>query len=132
MEPNELGQSPLHYAAENGNAAFLDLVAAQPGAPACLHAGAGGQAAAAAAGERVPLPWTRASTAGRRTHTRAHFAPACPDAWPAGVDVDARANGERTPLIFTCHNSHTEAARVLLDRGADVNHMDASGLTPLH
>ena len=37
-----------------------------------------------------------------------------------------------TPLHEAARNGHLETARVLLDRGADVNARDSRGLTPLH
>jgi ankyrin repeat protein len=48
-----------------------------------------------------------------------------------GVDCNARYAGGVTPLHFTSERYSVEAARVLLDHGADVNAQDIYGNTPL-
>ena len=37
----------------------------------------------------------------------------------------------RTPLWLACQDGHVDAARLLLDKGADVNRADKDGTTPL-
>ena len=49
-----------------------------------------------------------------------------------GAEVD-RANERRyaTPLFIACQEGHVEAARLLLEKGADVNRPTEKGWTPL-
>ena len=37
-----------------------------------------------------------------------------------------------TPLHIACQSGHTEVAKLLLDRGADIDHKNAQGSTPLN
>ena len=43
----------------------------------------------------------------------------------AGVKVDVRDRGGRTPLLLATHGNHVEAARLLIAAGADVNARDS-------
>ena len=37
-----------------------------------------------------------------------------------------------TPLLIACQKGHVDAARLLLDNGADVDRATEDGATPLH
>jgi ankyrin repeat protein len=43
-----------------------------------------------------------------------------------GAEPDAVDASGRTPLVVAAYGAHLDAARVLIDAGADVNHQDAS------
>ena len=47
-----------------------------------------------------------------------------------GAKVDAAKDGA-TPLFIACQNGHVDAARLLLDNGADVNRAKNYGRTLL-
>lgn len=50
----------------------------------------------------------------------------------SGSNVDTRRKGEgSTPLIVACAKGHIEVAKVLLDKGADVNARNVNGWTAL-
>ena len=46
--------------------------------------------------------------------------------------MDARNRDGKTPLHVAALTGHSEAARFLLEHGADVNARDAEGRTPLY
>ena len=46
--------------------------------------------------------------------------------------VDRAENDGQTPLFIACATGHVDAARLLLDRGADVHTADSANTTPLH
>ncbi len=48
-----------------------------------------------------------------------------------GANVNARDEGERTPLINAAGNNHVEIIKVLLERGAQVNAQNHNGDTAL-
>jgi ankyrin repeat protein len=48
-----------------------------------------------------------------------------------GVDVNARDEYGRTPLMLTSEIGHTEIAEFLIQKGADINARDADGWTSL-
>jgi hypothetical protein len=48
-----------------------------------------------------------------------------------GIDLEQVAHDE-TPLLHALKNRHLEGMRTLLELGADVNHADSKGATPLH
>ena len=50
----------------------------------------------------------------------------------AGSDVNAKYEGEWTPLHSAASFGHKEVAELLIAKGADVNATDNSGWTPLH
>ena len=47
------------------------------------------------------------------------------------LEVDALRN-DNTPLMLACENGHVDAARALLDKGADISFADGKGRTPLY
>lgn len=49
----------------------------------------------------------------------------------AGTDVDARDESLVTPLMLACYAGRTSVAKLLVERGANVNATDAKGWTPL-
>lgn len=46
--------------------------------------------------------------------------------------VSAEDNDGMTPLHIACQSGHTKIAGLLLDRGADIDHMNTEGSTPLN
>ena len=46
--------------------------------------------------------------------------------------VSSEDNDGMTPLHIACQNGHTKIAELLLDRGAEVDHKNAEGSTPLN
>ena len=50
----------------------------------------------------------------------------------AGADVNARDDGDRTPLHRATHCGNTEAVKLLLANGANANATGANGYTLLH
>ena len=44
-----------------------------------------------------------------------------------GAGVDQAANHGATPLIIACCNGHVDAARILLDKGADLKRRTKGG-----
>ena len=49
----------------------------------------------------------------------------------AGADVNAANLSHETIFMHCCANNRLEAARLLADRGADVNRQDHGGSTPM-
>jgi uncharacterized protein len=49
-----------------------------------------------------------------------------------GAMVRVVDDKQRTPLHFACNGGHLEVARLLIDRGADINARDMNGNTALH
>ena len=49
----------------------------------------------------------------------------------AGMDVNAKDDGDRTPLHWTAGEGHKEIVELLIAEGADVNAKDNVGETPL-
>ena len=49
-----------------------------------------------------------------------------------GTMVKVVDDKQRTPLHFACNGGHLEVARLLIDRGADINAKDMNGNTALH
>ena len=47
------------------------------------------------------------------------------------LEIDALRN-DNTPLMLACENGHIDAARVLLDKGANISFADGKGRTPLY
>ena len=47
-------------------------------------------------------------------------------------NVSSEDKGGMTPLHVACQNGHTKIAKLLLDRGADIDHKNAEGSTPLN
>ena len=45
----------------------------------------------------------------------------------AGADVNAKGDGESTPLHYAAFNGHKEIAELLIAKGADVNTKDGIG-----
>ena len=48
-----------------------------------------------------------------------------------GVDVNAANDSHQTVFMHCCANNRLAAARLLADRGADVNRSDHGGSTPM-
>ena len=48
------------------------------------------------------------------------------------LELMAAAQKDKTPLYIACNKGETAAARLLLDRGADVHTADSANTTPLH
>ncbi len=46
-----------------------------------------------------------------------------------GADIEARNGYDRTALMWACERDHTDVARLLLEKGADVNAKDEDGNT---
>ena len=49
-----------------------------------------------------------------------------------GANVDAKDEGEDTPLHLASREGHEAVIALLLEKGTDVNVKDKGGLTPLH
>ena len=47
-------------------------------------------------------------------------------------NVSSEDNDGMTPLHIACQSGHTKIAGLLLDRGADIDHKNAEGSTPLN
>ena len=54
----------------------------------------------------------------------------CPSSPHAAAANKANENGA-TPLYIACDKGHVDAARLLLDKGAEVDRADEDGRTPL-
>jgi len=107
--PDAHGNSPLMYAAALGSAESMRLL---------LDAGAGPNAANAFAA--TPLMWC----AGDAIKIRLLLS--------KGAKVDARSKLGRTPLLIAAaYDGATEAARLLIENGADVNARDKGGISVL-
>jgi cytohesin len=72
------------------------------------------------AGESIHI----ATVAGHIEAVKQHLA--------AGADVNAKDDGESTPLHNAASEGHKEIAELLIDKGADVNAKDDGESTPLH
>lgn len=48
-----------------------------------------------------------------------------------GVDVDGTDGGDSTPLWWACNRGDESLAKLLVSLGADVNHRNREGYTPL-
>ena len=48
-----------------------------------------------------------------------------------GVDVDGTDGGDNTPLWWACNSGDGALAKLLVSLGADVNHRNREGYTPL-
>ena len=48
------------------------------------------------------------------------------------VEIDAKDSGNNTPLNYACREGYMRIAKLLLDRGANVNNRGYMGSTPLH
>lgn len=130
VEPNDFGQTPVHYAAEEGHDAFLQLVCEQPGA----REGGGREGGGRALGGRLGVA-ANVTAAHALATAHALTAPLCNPTWPpptrAGVDVNAADQYGQTPLLFASMHGHLEAARVLLEHGAGPGVLGADGVSPL-
>ena len=139
-DADEHGATPLHHAAERGNAA-LAAALCERGAPvdALDHRGESPLAKALHAG-----PWKREPAAAVVEILRSHGAAvdllalaAMGDAngIVAALDAGASANTSddqgRTPLFIAARNNHGDAVSALLARGADPNIAARDGQTPL-
>lgn len=92
---------------------------ASPAAPPTSSAAsAGAPTTAPAAASRADLDLIAAATAGDTAAVRAALA--------AGADVRAVDPTGATALVRAAYGNHVDAARVLVDAGADVNHEDST------
>ena len=108
---NELGATPLWLAAENGSAPIIEVLLAAGASPNPRLA-------------RGETPLMAAARAGGTAAVEALVA--------AGADIDAAETlrGQKA-LMWALSEGHLDAARVLLDHGADVHSRSKSGYTPL-
>ena len=109
---DELGMTPLHYAADEGHKEIVELLIAR-GADVNANAGAITSATAlhGAAGGHVEIAKLLIDH---------------------GADVNARAKNRATPLHFAADYVQTEVAELLVSEGADIDAKDENGNTPLH
>ncbi|KAK1734262.1 ankyrin repeat domain-containing protein [Skeletonema marinoi] len=49
----------------------------------------------------------------------------------SGATVNAKDNGENTPLHWACSNGHMDVAKLLIENGAEFNAKNNEGITPL-
>ena len=125
------GNTPLIWAADAGHLGVVEgilgtLHAAGPGSS--VHGLAAGPAAAAATAvnARGYLGATAVSRAARRGHSDVlRLLCAVP-----GIDLDAPNIKMQTPLHFAAFKRHEDAARVLLEAGANPRALDRKGRTP--
>jgi ankyrin repeat protein len=144
---DRLGNTALIYAASGGHAEVLRLLLRE-GADASAKNGAGLSALERAtdSGRRDAAEVLLAASDGVRlrgvlTGLDSLLLEACRGAETVeverllarGASVEARSHGTGwTPLVNACAFGRVDAARVLLDAGADVNGAAADGRTPLH
>jgi ankyrin repeat protein len=108
---NMYGVTPVMLAAENGSAVVIERL---------LKAGADANLALPS-GE---TPLMTAARTGRAAAVSALIA--------GGANVNARESAKgQTALLWALSGPHTEAARVLVEKGADVKLASQSGFTPL-
>ena len=103
--------TPLHFAAQEGNAALAAVLLYQ--------------------GEN---PDARLSSGDTPLHFTAHFGHSDVAAYliAAGADLNAVRGGGTTPLHFASYNGHASTVAALIAAGADVNRVRARGGTALH
>jgi ankyrin repeat protein len=144
---DRMGNTALIYAASGGHAEIVRLLL-MSGADASARNDAGASALerAALAERRDAFEILRAALRGERpedvlTELDARLLDACRRAEPSevaellsrGASAGARARGSGwTPLINACACGSAQAARLLLDAGADPSAAAADGRTPLH
>ncbi|MDE0660288.1 MAG: ankyrin repeat domain-containing protein [Gammaproteobacteria bacterium] len=139
-DADESGATPLHHAAERGNAALAAMLCERGAAvDAVDHRGETPLAKALHAG-----PWKRepASTVvevlrkhGASVDLKTLAAMGNADGIIAALDEGVSANTPddlgRTPLYIAARNNHRDAVNALLARGADPNIAAQDGQTPL-
>ncbi len=108
---DDLGYTPLHWAAENGHKDVAELL--------LTH-----KADADAEGNGGMTPLHMAAFRGHKEVAELLLA--------QKVDVNARNPNGNTPLYDAVQNSHKDVAELLLAHGADVMAKCESGNTPLH
>ena len=144
---DRMGNTALIYAASGGHAEIVRLLL-MSGADAAARNDAGASALerAALADRRDAVEILRAASRGERpedvlTELDARLLDACRRAEPSevaellsrGASAVARSRGSGwTPLINACACGSAQAARLLLDAGADPSAAAADGRTPLH
>ena len=139
-QTDENGATPLHHAAERGNAALATRLCAL-GAPldAVDARGENPLAKALHAGPWKNEPATAAVRTLREHGARVELfdlaAMGDPDGLALALRVGAPADEAdelgRTPLFVAARNNHLEVVRVLLANGADPNRAAHDGQTPL-
>jgi len=106
--PDEGGLTPVHFAAQQGDADKLSLMLM-----------AGGKPGARTQDGITPLHLATSPDVVTVLHQR-------------GVEIDIRAGNGATPLHFAALNQLPDVTQRLIELGADVNAVDAEKETPLH
>ncbi|CAM9758455.1 unnamed protein product [Chrysoparadoxa australica] len=109
MEEENIGNTPLHTAAEDGNLARLQQLLATIEVDA--------------RNDRGHTPLIIACTNGHVNCAMALL--------QAGADINAQDNNLRSSLWDACEECHVPMAQMLLEHGADIDARDVMGYTPL-
>ena len=133
-------RTALMVAAEAGRAGVVSTLLGAGADPGLRDRGGGTALTLAAASGQAEALWAVFAAGGatpeaRQEAFRAAFAHR---RWPlvkalldAGADPDTLEADGATPLILACRSGDLEAARILIEGGALLDHCDRRGLTPL-
>ena len=105
------GETALMTASRTGSAAAVELLLAHGADPNASETWRG----------QTALMWAAAERHLDATESLLRY----------GAGVDARSDGEFTPLLFAVRAGDGAIARALVDAGADIDETDADGHTPL-